>query len=307
MNDPAGPGGESAPDNQGLRSNGDYFPRGRRLPQQSPLFWVAEKDRYLRQLLIRDIEELTGRRLLVYFADCESGDQGVQITSSDDAYLAELLGSSAPEPTDLLLETDGGSTDATEKLVALLRSCAPDLRVIVPRRAKSNGTLLALASAEVLMGITSELGPIDPILTVSPQMRFSAHLLVGDDVDPLLRRTAEDAIAQTKKLATTLLETGMLRGRPDAEISEIVDKLAGRDHFHSHGSVIDAEEATALGLRIKLLPLDDHLWQCIWLLRCMYAHDLRNQQLVKVFEGRKLSNALRANGRLEIEPVTKPV
>ncbi|MDP9412716.1 MAG: hypothetical protein M3Q08_01205 [Pseudomonadota bacterium] len=292
---------------QAQPSDDDYFPRARRLPPQSPLFWVAEKDRYLRQLLIRDIEEITGRRLLVYFSDCESSDPGVQIISSDDTYLAELLGPGAPQPTDLLLETDGGSTDATEKLVALLRSCAPDLRVIVPRRAKSNGTLLALAATEVLMGVTSELGPIDPILTIAPNMRFSAHLLLGDDVDALIRRTAEDAVAQTKKLATTLLETGMLKGRSEGEIGEMVDKLAGRDHFHSHGSVIDAEEAAALGLRIRLLPLDDHLWQCIWLLRCMYAHDLRHQNLVKVFEGRKISNALRANGRVEIEPATKPM
>ena len=33
------------------------------------MFWVQQKDRYLRQLLIRDIEDQTGRRLIVYFAN----------------------------------------------------------------------------------------------------------------------------------------------------------------------------------------------------------------------------------------------
>ena len=47
----------------------EKFPRSDNLPSQSPLFWVEQKDRYLRQLLIRDIEERTQRRLVVYFAN----------------------------------------------------------------------------------------------------------------------------------------------------------------------------------------------------------------------------------------------
>ena len=47
----------------------EKFPRSTDLPSQSPLFWVEQKDRYLRQLLIRDIEDLTKRRLIVYFAN----------------------------------------------------------------------------------------------------------------------------------------------------------------------------------------------------------------------------------------------
>jgi hypothetical protein len=47
----------------------ERFPRGDELPSQSPLFWVEQKDRYLRQILIRDIEALTKRRLIVYFAN----------------------------------------------------------------------------------------------------------------------------------------------------------------------------------------------------------------------------------------------
>ncbi|ATI80570.1 hypothetical protein A6768_11590 [Sphingobium yanoikuyae] len=265
------------------------------MPWQSPLFWVAEKDRYLRQLLIRDIEETTGRRLIVYFADCEGAEASAQILQSDDAYFAELLGADDPSPTDLLLETNGGSTDATEKLVGLLRSCAPDLRVIVPCRAKSNGTLLALAAQEIIMGVTSELGPIDPILPIGPGANVPAHLLLDPGVDIIASRAASDAISQTKGLAQTLLSTGMLSGVASEEIQKIVDKLAGREHFHSHGSVIDADEAVKLSLKVQKLPANDGLWQALWLLRCMYAHDLRQNRLVKIFEGRKVSNTLRAS------------
>ena len=65
------------------------FPRSAALPNQSPLFWVSHKDRYLRQLLISDIEEETGRSLIVYFTDCDNS--AAQIDQADDAYLSELL------------------------------------------------------------------------------------------------------------------------------------------------------------------------------------------------------------------------
>ena len=272
----------------------EVFPRGRALPRQSPLFWAAEKDRYLRQLLIRDIESATSRRLIVYFANCESSAPAAQIHPSDDQYFAELLGSGPAVPTDLMLETNGGSTDATEKLVALLRTRAPDLRVIVPRRAKSNGTLLAHAANEILMGVASELGPIDPIIDVSGEMRVPAHVLLDDKVEPMFRRAAADAINQTKTLAKTLLQTGMLKSLQADALSKIVSKLASRDHFHSHGSVIDADEAIKLGLNVTHLTPDDVLWQYFWLLRCMYAHDLQAGGNLKIFEGNVISNMLRS-------------
>jgi hypothetical protein len=57
--------------------------------------------------------------------------------------------------------------------------------------------------------------------------------------------------------------------------------------------VIDAFEATSLGLNILTLDVTDELWQRIWLLRCMYAYDARNAGLMKIFEGSRVSNSLR--------------
>lgn len=67
----------------------DCFPRNKEVPTQSPLFWVTHKDRYLRQQMIRDIEEDTGRDLVVYFTDTER--TSAQIDQGDDQYLYELL------------------------------------------------------------------------------------------------------------------------------------------------------------------------------------------------------------------------
>ena len=49
-------GGHKAADTKIANTERDVS-RATELPAQSPLFWVEQKDRYLRQLLIRDIEE----------------------------------------------------------------------------------------------------------------------------------------------------------------------------------------------------------------------------------------------------------
>jgi transposase-like protein len=54
-------------------------------------------------------------------------------------------------------------TDATESLVTLLKNIIVDIRVIVADSAKSNGTLLGLAAKAIVMGASSELGPIEPL------------------------------------------------------------------------------------------------------------------------------------------------
>lgn len=263
----------------------ESFPRTSALPSQSPLFWVAHKDRYLRQLMVRDIEAATGRTLLVYFADCNA--QGSEIDGGDDVFLAELLGSCPKGPVDLLIETNGGQTDATEKLCSLLRAGPSDLRVIVPRRAKSNGTVLALVGSTILMGIESELGPIDPSMNGIP-VEFVLGAAPGtfNALDIQIATRFRD---QTQKLAYGLLSTGMLAGQDRAMIEELIGKIATRDHYHSHGSVIDAAEATKLGLKVETLPQTDELWRRVCLLRAMYQHDCTQQRYSKIFEGSRIS------------------
>ncbi len=271
-------------------SHEECFPRGKAIPAQSPLFWVDQKDRYLRQLLIRDIEEMTGRTLIVYFTDCNSN---AQIDPSDEKYLAELLGSCEQGGVDLLLETNGGYTDATEKVVTVLRNWASNLRVIVPRRAKSNGTVIALASNEIVMGANSELGPIDPNLSVQEGQFVPAHFIINaPNVDPLLRQVAEQAIKQTQKLANTVLKERMLASADIQVIENITERISTRNFYYSHGSVIDYKEAEQLGLKVSYLEPSNEIWKRFWLLRCMYEHDCGANKITKIFESRKISSSI---------------
>lgn len=265
------------------------FPRTATLPAQSPLFWVSHKDRYLRQLLIHDIEQETKRCLLVYYTDCDNTQ--AQIDSGDDVHLAELLNGCAGKPIDLLIETNGGMTDATEKFCSLLRSMAPDLRVIVPRRAKSNGTVITLCGSTILMGVESELGPIDPAINGVP-VDFVLGAPPGS-FNALEIQIAQTARRQTEKLARDLLSTGMLKGKSPQEIDDLIAKIATRNVYHSHGSVIDHKEAESLGFNVTHLGQDSDLWKKIWLLRSMYQYDCPVASYSKIFESAKVSTAVR--------------
>jgi ClpP class serine protease len=272
------------------------FPRGTALPKQSPLFWAEQKDRYLRQLAIRDIEAVTGRRLVVYYAN---RFENAQIDAKDTAFMAELLGDVGTSPVDLLLETNGGGTDATEALVSLITNLTQDFRVIVANAAKSNGTLLALASKAIVMGATSELGPIEPLVNGIP-----CSVLIEPQIQQSnfpLHMFGKFALQQTRTLASTLLTNGMMHGADAQKVADTVSALASRDKFFSHGSVIDHREAAQLGLKVEYLPPDNESWQRIWLLYCMIEHDCRKGKLLKLFEGNARSTSV-AN----VAPAPKP-
>lgn len=260
----------------------DRFPRTPDLPSQSPLFWVEQKDRYLRQLLIRDIENLTERRLVVYFASRFQAE--ANINQRDCDRFVELLGDVNGDPCDLFIETPGGETDATEAMVRLVRSLVPDLRVIVPKAAKSNGTLLCLAADTIVMGPASELGPIEPSLDGIPVSVLMDPAIAQQNFP--LHKLAHDAYEHSKGIAVELLHKGMMADRDPEFVHEVVEKLAGRNTYKSHGAVIDHKEASDLGLNVLYLPSEDDIWSRIWLLYCMYSHDAQRNNLLKIYESR---------------------
>ena len=193
----------------------DSFPRTTALPGQSPLFWVEQKDRYLRQLAIKDIEAVTKRRLVVYFAN---RFENAMIDAKDPAFMAELLGDIGNDPVDLLLETSGGQTDATEALISIIQNVTADLRVIVANSAKSNGTLLALAAKSIVMGATSQLGPIEPLVNNIPCTVLDTATIAQQNFP--LHMYGKFALQQTKGLATKLLSSGMMSKAGPQEIEK---------------------------------------------------------------------------------------
>src|SRR5664279_5034725 len=116
------------PSDQTQKERSEKFPRTSDLPGQSPLFWVEQKDRYLRQLLIKDIQNITNRTLLVYFAN--RFENGSEIDQRDCSLVSEVFLDAKGGPVDLLLETNGGNTDATDSIVSFIRNTTPDFRAV---------------------------------------------------------------------------------------------------------------------------------------------------------------------------------
>lgn len=248
---------------------------------QSPKYWVKEKDRYLRQLLIEDIQDLTDRELVVYFTNRGM----IDFRDADD--ISEVLDDCNTRNVDLLLQTPGGIVDACEKVISVLKLRVGTYRVIIPSWAKSAGTIIALASSEIVMGVNSELGPIDPQFNNIPAE------FIKDDPDQQypIRQIAESAIKRTRKLASQVLSKGMLKGHDQTRIDSLVDQLSSAQSYSSHGAVINAEEVKGFGLNVRFLHSRDELWKKLWLLYCMYDFDCQRNGYAKLFEGTRVSIA----------------
>lgn len=119
-------------------------------PNRSPLYETLNRDRYARQALIKEIEETTSRRLIVYFANV--GMQGASVNQDDVLPFQDLvLDIDEGEDVDLLIQSPGGDIDNAEKLIYMIRQRAGGFRVIVAERAKSAATMMALAADAIVI------------------------------------------------------------------------------------------------------------------------------------------------------------
>lgn len=116
-----------------------------------------------RQLLIKQIEEKLGTKLLVYVSKLN-----YPIDYNDIHIIGSMLESVGDaEKIDLLIQSGGGIGTVAEKIVEMIRHyCKKEFTVIVPNVAKSAATMIALAADKIVMGVTSELGPIDPQIQI---------------------------------------------------------------------------------------------------------------------------------------------
>ncbi len=281
---------------------------------QTPMFRALQSDRYARQAAIEDFQSHTKRKLIVYEANLWSDRS--PIGEDDIQPFADLLIRLSPgQDLDLLLHSPGGDIDAAEKIVYMCREVASGFRVIVPEYAKSAATLIALASDEVVMGLTSELGPIDAQLTGpgpgGARFQTSAQSFI-DEFDRMKQEVQDtgtlspayyplldglnlgfmgmcrNLMARSKKFAQKWLEKHMLKDQLD-KAAELAADLCNVKKWLGHGVVIDANEAASLGIKVKKLNQDDPLWARVWYLHCCYGVLFRRTSICKIFESEIVS------------------
>jgi hypothetical protein len=108
--------------------------------------------------LIREIETLRNSKVLVYFLGLNStiAQDAVEVIYNNLRRVGKV------EKIDLFLHTTGGFLEVPLKIVNIIREFSKKFSVLVPYRAHSAGTLLALGADEIVMGKMAELTPVDP-------------------------------------------------------------------------------------------------------------------------------------------------
>jgi hypothetical protein len=274
-----------------------------------------------RQPLFKEIQRKTRRKLISYVALV--GHPASAISADDVVPFSSLLTDlEGFEGLDVMMHSGGGNADVAEKLIMMCRTFTGDnpLRVIVPSYAKSAATLFALGTDCIVMGYTSELGPIDPqIPQVRPggQVVFTSAKSFLDSLDKVKKEAEETktlnpalipilsnvdlafleevrrSIDRSREFAVKWLKRHMLSSRPWAA-RRVAEKLLNVEKYLSHGMVIDAGEAERIGLTVEKLAPQDDLWSMIWELYCRSELFLRHTQQVKLFETESSSTGVRA-------------
>ncbi len=270
----------------------------------------------LRRKYLKQLSARTGRATIVYATAWQEGKDGVtgaevSVGPVDMQGLMEAVSNVTERGLDLFLHSPGGSAEAAEALMAYLRTRFDHIRAIVPISAMSAATMMALACDEIVMGAHSQLGPIDPQLTISTPEgpRSAPGQAIIDQFElakvecqdpknlsawlPILRSYAPGLLALcanqrqlAEEFATRSLEAHMFAGKPDAHhLAESAARwFANFTSFRSHGRRVSRDDARAQGLKIVDLEDDDELQDAILSVQHAVNHTLSGTSVFKLIE-----------------------
>jgi hypothetical protein len=260
--------------------------------------------------IIAEIERLRNSKVLCYLTSIR---QNSVAPMADDAVREMfdhlLLLPSRPVPQlDIFLCSNGGSGTVPWRLVSLFREFADKIAVLIPYKAYSAATMLALGADEIIMGPFGEMGPIDPSVAnefnpVDPATKQKISISVEDvvayvgfiketvgirhedelvraievlaqNVHPLALGNVERFVSQSRLIARKILLTHM-KGVAEHEIDEIIETLASKLYFHGHPiNRKEGREELKMKVAEKVPP---ELETAMWKLYLDYEAELENK------------------------------
>ena len=267
----------------------------------------------VRRQYVRQLHELTGRNVIVYYSGwlekahlAQQGLPGFEVNDNDkNGFMSTIHQMDRSKGLDLILHTPGGDIAATESIVQYLRSMfGSDIRAIVPQLAMSAGTMIALATKQVVMGKHSSLGPIDPQIAgmaahgiVEEFERARADIAQDPSTIPLwqpiiakyspsLVGECEKAIKWADSMVERWLEIGMFDGDPDAKAKarKILDELASHALTLSHARHIDFGRAADLGINILKMEDDGELQNAVLSVHHACSQTIASTPAFKIIE-----------------------
>lgn len=204
-------------------------------------------------------------------------------------FLEECKKFENPDDVDVIIDSFGGDADAAYHMAKLIDGhFKGNIKYVVPRFAKSAATLMVCGGNKIVMGETSELGPLDPQIRQDDGSYISAkavqatlelikkHLnkedkhglelatILASRINPLILGQYESSIDIAKEYQRELLMMRMLKSKKKADVDKIVERFAtGYTH---HSRVITCVEAKdILGEdNIEILASNSQEWNLIW-------------------------------------------
>lgn len=259
-----------------------------------------------RKKLYKNIEAFTDSRVLCYV----TGDrQNLEIQIAPDAldHFADHLDSiGVTKRISLILYSRGGNTLAGWSIVNLVKQFCDELHVIIPTKAHSTATLIALGASSILMTKQATLGPIDPsvngplnpqapgpnpmarvpvsVESVSGYFEFAKNLGLQSEaelsklvldlagrINPLVLGNVFRSRSQIRMLGKRLLSSHM---HDESKIDKILDFLCSESGSHDY-TINRREAANELGLNV--VKPDDQKYAVIKALHQDYARELELQ------------------------------
>ncbi|RLG44445.1 MAG: hypothetical protein DRN81_04580 [Thermoproteota archaeon] len=194
----------------------------------------------------------------------------ILMDDSDLIGFGDLVQSVQGEAVDVFIVSNGGSVEASERIVRLLRERFKEVRFIIPANAYSAATLICFSGDEIIMDSLATLGPIDPQIngvparailrafeTIEKRLKeegpraLTAYMPLLSKYDLHTLEICKSAQELSKELARNWLSTYMLKcAEDDPSIAKIVEFFSNYDMHKSHGRSIDRKKARELGLKV---------------------------------------------------------
>lgn len=250
--------------------------------------------------LFKKIEKEIGKPLLTYYT---SFVYPVMIEDADVDMIEDALNvMNLDNGLALMISSPGGIGLAAERLINVLRSYSGtgDFDVYVIGKAKSAATMVCFGAKTIYMCKTSELGPVDPQLTMKdPETggakRFSLVNIVKSyedlfkrsvkekgNIEPYLQQLAHydereikeyrDAIDLSEDISIRSLKSGMLSNNKESTIKTKIKGFLSPNKTKSHGRPIYFEETKEAGLNVSSIDMRSKLWDYLFELHNRTEH-----------------------------------
>lgn len=279
----------------------------------------------LRRVVYHEIQEYRRRPLLIYGVQFP-GNSGAPISidlSDVDGFIDLVSSISDADSVDVLLHSPGGTADATERIVSVLRESFPEVHFLVPHSAYSAATMLALSGNSVTLHPSASLGPIDPQFDGIPARAIRRGFENAKDAlknegpellpayVPLIEKYSlemlelcEDAERLSKQLVREWLVQYMLKedGTADQKADDAVAFFADYDQHLTHSRPLTHKKLQHLGLNI--VTADKTLSSLIREAYILLSGFLEVSPFIKIYEN---SNGLSWGRQFHLaSPPTQP-